>query len=215
MDLAFFTAILAPLGVYALAVPMPGPGFAVISRASIVHGASNGAAAALGTTGSVAIYAAATVLGISALLTALPWLTGAIEVCGGGYLVYIGISLLRSSFSRSSGFGGASRQGLRDKESLSRSFRRGLLVGLGNPKMAAFFLGLFAPALSGAMPSVARLAVLGGLILIDLLYHQMLAVIAAKGSGVVGRAGRWFDAAVGGCMTAFGCALIARSLSRS
>ena len=215
MDPTLLTAIFAPLGIYILAVPMPGPGFIVITRASIIHGPANGAAAALGTTGSVSIYAVATALGISALLTALPWLTSTIQFVGGAYLIYIGVALVRASLAPKIGLTKDCEPAVGDAESFGVSFRRGLLVGLGNPKMAAFFLGLLAPAMAGDFSLATRLIVLGGVILIDLLYHQLLALVVARGRGIVGRAGRWFDAAVGGCMTAFGFALIARSFEES
>jgi len=59
LDLA---AVATPLAVYALAVPMPGPSFVVITQASLGAGRLAGAVAALGTTIAVAVYAAAIVL---------------------------------------------------------------------------------------------------------------------------------------------------------
>lgn len=215
MDLPLLTTILAPLGIYALAVPMPGPGFAVISRASIAQGSINGAAAALGTTASVSVYAFATALGISALLTALPWLSGAIQTLGGAYLVWIGVSLLRTSLATKNPSRIGSGAAMECRESPQISFRRGFLVGLGNPKMAAFFTGLLAPAMAGDMSMAARLIVLAGVILIDLIYHQSLAWVTAKGRGMATHAGKWFDAAVGSSMVAFGGFMIARSFGKS
>lgn len=214
MDPTLLTTILAPLGIYAAAVPMPGPGFVMISQASLTHGAACGAAAALGTTASVAIYAFATALGISALLAALPWLSGAIQIVGGAYLVWMGLALLHASLATNSRSGGAPGAATECGESPGLSFRKGLLVGLGNPKMAAFFLGLLAPAMAENLSLTARLLVLGGVILIDLIYHQSLAWVVAKGRGVVGQARKWFDAAVGGSMVAFGGIMIARSFGK-
>ncbi|MFE3838707.1 LysE family translocator [Pseudogemmobacter sonorensis] len=215
MDPTLFTTILAPLGIYALAVPMPGPGFIVISRASIAQGPAHGAAAAFGTTASVSVYALATALGISALLVALPWLSSAIQIAGGAYLVWMGIALLRTSLAPSNLPGRVSGASAESRESLRKTFRRGLLVGLGNPKMAAFFLGLLAPAMAGDLSLTARLLVLGCVILIDLIYHQSLAWIAAKGRGMAGHTGKWFDVIVGGSMVAFGGFMIARSFGKS
>lgn len=215
MDPTFLTTILAPLGIYALAVPMPGPGFIVISRASIAQGSAHGAAAAFGTTASVSIYALATALGISALLAALPWLSSAIQIMGGAYLVWMGVALLRASLVPSSLLGRVSSVSAEFGESPRMAFRRGLLVGLGNPKMATFFVGLLAPAMAGDLSLSTRLLVLGGVILIDLIYHQSLAWVAAKGRRMASHVGKWCDATLGGSMAAFGGFMIARSFEKS
>jgi threonine efflux protein len=213
METLQLATILVPLGVYALAVPMPGPGLVVISRASINGGAANGHAAAFGTTFGVAVYALATVLGLSTLLAALPWITTTIQVAAGFYLLYIGASLLISVFSRKSFSGDVTTELATIPDTRWIAFRQAVIVGLGNPKMAVFFISLFAPTMSEAMPLGARLAVLFGIILIDLVYHQLLAHIIARGAGVARAAGKWFDALVGGCMTAFGIGLIVRAIS--
>lgn len=214
MDTALLAAVVAPLGIYALAVPMPGPGFLVISRASIAHGTANGMAAALGTTASVVVYAVATALGVSVLLTTFPWFAGAIQIAGGAYLLWMGLVLLRATIAQRVGSAGMHGPAAKARESLRASFRRGLLVGLGNPKLAAFFLGLLAPAMGADLPIWARLVVVAGVIIIDLFYHQLLAIVVSKGRAVLGRAGRWFDAAVGGCLAAFGGALIIQAFRK-
>lgn len=81
--------------------------------------------------------------------------------------------------------------------------------------MIAFFAGLLAPALAADLPSWAKMAVVFGIILIDLIYHQALAFAMAKGSGLYVRLGRGFDAMAGGAMMLFGLHLIQKALSRS
>jgi threonine/homoserine/homoserine lactone efflux protein len=127
----------------------------------------------------------------------------------------MGIVLLRDSLAPNSPANGEPSAAAKLWESPAISFRRGLLTGLGNPKMAAFFLGLLAPTISGDFSLFARLFILGGVILIDLIYHQSLAWVAARGRTVAGQAGRWFDTAVGGSMVAFGGLMIARSFGKS
>lgn len=214
MEHSYLVTIFFPLGVYALAVSMPGPSFVVISRVSICDGAINGSAAAFGTTFVVAIYAVATVLGLSALVTTLPWMTATIQIMGGGYLLYLGVSLLASVFSAKTAPGMIVGGHVQPTETWGGSFRRGAYVSLGNPKMAAFFIGLFAPVMTDTIYLSAKLGLLCGIVLIDLLYHQLFAHIAAKGAGLAKIAGRWFDAVVGGFMTAFGIGLIMNAFSR-
>lgn len=214
MDPAALASILGPLGIYALAVPTPGPGLLVITQASVAHGRAHGAAAALGTSASVSIYAVASALGIAALMTALPWLSGAIQIAGGAYLLWMGTALLKRSIRRDRSVAGPGRGAAAPTEGPAASFRRALLVGLANPKMAAFFLGLLAPAMGGDHSLTTRLLVLSGIVVIDLIYHQAVAWIAGKGRAAVGGLGRWFGVAVGGSMITFGGIMIAKAFER-
>jgi threonine/homoserine/homoserine lactone efflux protein len=75
---------------------MPGPSFVAITQASLGAGRLAGMVAAIGTTIGVAAYATATLLGISTLAAALPWLITVIQVLGGVYLVYLGTLAGRS-----------------------------------------------------------------------------------------------------------------------
>jgi threonine efflux protein len=147
-------AVIAAILIYAVAVPLPGPSFVAITRTTMVSGRTAGAFAALGVTLAAAIYALATLMGISALLATLPWLVTAVQIGGGAYLVFLGVALLRAHFrgqaplmeplpQRRSRLGHAeSRQ----------AFIKGFAATIGNPKMAAFFLGLFAPIAGPAPP---------------------------------------------------------------
>jgi threonine/homoserine/homoserine lactone efflux protein len=202
-------AVVAPLVVYALAVPVPGPSFVAITQASLGARRLAGMVAAIGTTLGVAAYATATLLGISTLAAALPWLVTVIQVLGGVYLVYLGTLALRAAISGRGGFTRARRLP-GEGSSLGRVFGKALLVSLGNPKMAAFFFGLFAPVVSPSYSTDARLFVLCGVVLIDLVYHQALAtvLVLVTASRPVKGARRWLDGLVGTLMTAFGIRLL-------
>lgn len=123
----------------------------------------------------------------------------------------MGSVLLRCSFMPRHASEGDSEPNVTSTETFGTSFRRGLFVGLSNPKMVAFFLGLFAPVTNDAMPPIMNLLVLGRLILIDLIYHQTLARVSAAGRGVIHETGKSFEVLIGGCMVAFGCGLIIRA----
>lgn len=207
-------ATLGPIALYAAGLPMPGPGFVVVVRTSVRHGSANGAAAALGTTASVLFYAAATLVGVSALLAALPWLTMSMQIAGGTYLVYLGYTMMRAGLRGGTGAMPVEIAVPAMPESLIVSFRRALIVGLGNPKLAAFFLGLFSPAIGASMPASARLIVLLGIFVLDLVYHQTAAQLAARGRGLAGRFGRWIGMSLGGGLTILGFAIVARAVAR-
>jgi threonine/homoserine/homoserine lactone efflux protein len=214
VDTSVFAATLAPIALYAAGLPMPGPGFVIVTRTSVRHGAANGAAAALGTTISVLFYAAATLAGISALLATLPWLTIAMQIAGGLYLAYLGCTMVRSGLIARADAKSIETPSAVAPESPFASFRRALVIGFGNPKLAAFFLGLFSPAIGPSMPVSARLIVLLGIFAIDLAYHQLLAQLASRGRGLVGRFGRWAGIVFGGGVAMLGVGIAARALAR-
>ncbi len=209
-------ALLVPLSIYAVAVPTPGPGFAMIARASLGSGRRAGMAAALGTTLGAAAYAAATILGISALITALPWLLTAIQLVGGTYLVYLGVQALRSAFSGEAYISApeSTACSLPSSNDLMKVFAKALFVCLGNPKVAAFFFGLFATLADAAHLMSARVCLLIGVVMIDFVYHQVLAnVLALDGARrTMQRIGRKLDAAVGTLLTVFGTKLITEAI---
>jgi threonine efflux protein len=202
-------ALFAPLAVYAFAVPLPGPSFVVVAQASLGRGRLNGIVAALGTTLGVSVYAIATLLGLSTTAAALPWLVTVIQVLGGGYLVYLGAKTLRAALWRSNAPARVERP-VSERHSIARTFGKALLVSLGNPKMAAFFFGLFAPVVGLGYTTDKRMFVLCGVILIDLIYHQALAaaLILVGASGPFRRARRWLDGLVGALMMVFGLGLL-------
>lgn len=81
--------------------------------------------------------------------------------------------------------------------------------------MIAYFAGLLGPALASDLPGWTKITVVAGIIFIDLLYHQALALTMAKGRGLFARLGRGFDAVAGGAMMLFGLNLVQKAISRN
>lgn len=77
-------------------------------------------------------------LGVSALIAASPVTFLALKVCGGLYLIWMGVQALRSR-------GGVSVASTRVvDESLQRLFGKGLVANAINPKVVLFFLSFAA-----------------------------------------------------------------------
>ena len=154
--------VLAAVLIYAVSVPLPGPSLIAVMRTTMANGRTAGACTALGVPLAAAVYAFAALLGISALLVTLPWRGTAIQRAGGVYLLCLGGSLLRAHFrTRATPMEPPSVPGsAKDRTPSWKALIRGFAVTIGNPKMAAFFFGLFAPMASQAVPPAARLMVL-------------------------------------------------------
>jgi threonine/homoserine/homoserine lactone efflux protein len=121
----------------------PGTDTALVLRTATVAGPRSGAAAGLGICLGLIAWGASAAFGVTALLAASPWAFGVLKWVGAGYLVYLGIALLRRP-----------RVSVGDSETGSMLapatfFRQGLLSNLLNPKVGVFyvtFLPQFIPA---------------------------------------------------------------------
>lgn len=82
--------------------------------------------------------------------------------------------------------------------------------------MAAFCFGLFARVAGRSAPLLVPVVMLGGIVLIDLTFHQALsraAVVAAR-SLVGSPVGKWFNAVAGSIMTVSGAVLLEKAMNR-
>jgi threonine/homoserine/homoserine lactone efflux protein len=137
-------------------VAMPGPSNLFVLAEGLRGGSRSGVAAATGCASGAMIYVAATAAGLSALLASSQVLFAGLHYAGAAYLCWLGISALRSPVADL-----PTADAVRPTR---RSYRRGLLVELGNPKVALFFLALFPQFLHrGAGAVAAQVLVLGAL----------------------------------------------------
>ncbi|GAA4097900.1 LysE family translocator [Nocardioides kongjuensis] len=157
-------------------VGMPGPNTIYITTRSLAHGTRAGVVSVLGVETGTAVYAAATALGLSALIAASPTAFTAIRYLGAAYLVHLAFRELTRH--RASGR-------VTDREAparLGRVYRDGLLMNLLNPKVALFFLAFLPQFMtSGATGAAARAEVLAlGLVtvLVALAVDLTYAVVA-------------------------------------
>ena len=82
--------------IHFLAVVAPGPDFAVTIRQSVRFGRMIGICTALGIGAGISVHVLYTLLGVGALMHTTPWLLTVAKVVGGAYILYLGVSLLRS-----------------------------------------------------------------------------------------------------------------------
>ena len=87
---------LALATIHFLAVVAPGPDFAVTIRQSVRFGRLVGICTALGIGAGISVHVLYTLLGVGALMHTTPWLLTVAKVVGGAYILYLGVSLIRS-----------------------------------------------------------------------------------------------------------------------
>ena len=124
---------------------------AVVARAAITAGGRAALSATLGIVAGLLVWAAASAVGLAALLSASATAFTVVKVAGAVYLVVLGLrTLLRA---RRAG------QEPRDQEERAvpgaLSFREGLVTNLLNPKIAVFYTTVLPQFVSPGDPALA------------------------------------------------------------
>jgi threonine/homoserine/homoserine lactone efflux protein len=152
------------LAAFALAslvlVLLPGPAMLFLLARGMAGGPRAGALSALGIQTATAVYVLATALGLSAVLAASTTAFTVLRYAGAAYLVILGLRTLRHR----------SRPAETERELAAgrgwAMWRQGFLVGIGNPKVALFFLAFFPQFLHPEVGPLARqVLVLGAITL--------------------------------------------------
>ncbi|WP_374587919.1 LysE family translocator [Ideonella dechloratans] len=200
----FFGFLLAAL----LITASPGPDNLMVLGMGISKGRRQGMAFGLGCALGCLSHTVLAVAGVSALIAASPLAFTALKVCGGLYLVWLGVQALRSR-------GGTQVQAVTDSEpSLLRLFLKGVLANAINPKVVLFFLSFlpqFVVAEHGQLG--LQIALLG---LTFTLQAALLFGLLGYFSGAIGqwiqrqpRVGLWLDRVAGAVFVALGLRLLA------
>ncbi|TMS93333.1 transporter [Pseudoalteromonas sp. S201] len=115
----------------------PGPSLAVVLKHSLSGGMKNGMLAALSHGFGVGLYAAASLLGLGALMLQFPTVYQFLVYLGAAYLAYLGLKIL---FSKPND----SELNIQQSDmSSSKALQDGFAIAFLNPKLAIFFLALF------------------------------------------------------------------------
>jgi len=110
----------------------PGQDMILVMSRSIAQGPAAGVATAAGVSVGLVGHTVLATLGLGAILRTSAWLFVALKLVGAAYLIWLGISLLRTR-SAELALGKAAPRSLR------RLFADGALSNLSNPKIAIFY----------------------------------------------------------------------------
>ncbi len=160
-----------------LIVLLPGPDTLVVVRNILFGGRRQGALTALGNVCGLAIWVCIATFGLAAALRASQVGYDVLRIVGATYLIWLGISALRS---RRAGLeitpGPSGRRGL-----LGSGFSAGILTNLLNPKVGVFFVS-FLPGFIPRHHGVAAASLLLGSIFLVLtaVYWVVLLALAGK-----------------------------------
>ncbi|QSS89510.1 LysE family translocator [Streptomyces sp. M54] len=211
--------LIAFTGVAAGMVALPGADFTVVVRNALASRTA-GLATALGVAGGLLVHTALAVAGLAAVLVTLPVLFRTVQLLGGAYVLYLGISALYALRRR----GGQGEEGTADAgagrpapREFGRALRQGFLTNALNPKAPVLFLSLlpqFVPHGQPPLPRTLLLAVV--VVVLALIWFPAVALL-------VDRLGRWLrrprtaravEGGSGVALTGLGLALVTGPLLR-
>jgi threonine/homoserine/homoserine lactone efflux protein len=205
-------ALLAGLGIGALAAATVGPIWLLCVRTSARFGWRSGAAIGLGASLVDLGYAVLGALGAAALLQVAPLRIG-LGLLGAGVLVFLGARTLRDAWRIRVG-----AEFVGEVIAPRRALRTGLLATASNPLTILTWGAVFGGAAAASVadgPASAAVFVLG-IGLGSLLFHLTLAGAAAALGGRMGpTALRWTDVVSGVGLVGFGTLLGVRTLQDS
>ena len=196
--------LVAVFAVFIPALILPGPDFVGVVRSSLTRGTTAGLLTTLGVTIGLGMYATLSLLGLSAVLVKYQWLTWAVRVLGGAYLVYLGIRLLRAKPGKLQDM--AAQGPLRGNALLF-----GFFVTLTNPKAIVLFASVFATAVTASTPHWLMAVMIALVMASALVWYSIVSLFMSSGP-VMRRfqnARHWIERVAGASFVLIGGRIIA------
>lgn len=193
--------------VHLVALMSPGPDFFFVSQTAVSRSRKEAMMGVLGITLGVMIWAAVALLGLNLILEKMAWLHTIIMVGGGLYLCWMGYQLLRGALKKEVLNTPAPQVELATS---GRSFVKGLLTNLANPKAIIYFGSVFSLFVGDGVGETARWGIFVLIALETFAWFTLVASLFALPTMRRGyqRMAKWIDGVAGALFTAFGLHLI-------
>ena len=183
----------------------PGPTSIYVAKNSIAISRKHGLYTAFGTGTGAAIFGLLAVLGLQALLLAVPSAYLALKICGGLYLLWLAYKIIKHAKEPIE-----ADQSVSSQMSLRRAFTTGLITQLANPKIAIVLASIFTALLPKEIPTYYYFVLPMLCFFIDAGWCSLVAgaLSAEKPRRVYLKFKAVFDRAAGVVMTVLGLKLI-------
>lgn len=205
----YLSEFLALAMIHFLAVVAPGPDFAVTIRQSVRFGRMIGICTALGIGAGISVHVLYTLLGVGALMHTTPWLLTVAKVVGGTYILYLGVSLLRSK-PKTVAEGNNDANEPFVEQTMLKAFTTGFLTNASNPKATLFFLAIFTTLISATTPLKIQALYGVWMCFVNALWFVIVALFfsSARVRLLFMRMGHWFERTMGVVLILFAGRLI-------
>lgn len=193
-----------------IALVSPGPDFFFVSQTAASRSRKDAMMGVVGITLGVAVWAAVALMGLHLILQKMAWLHQIITVGGGLYLCWMGWQLLKSARAKKLAGDTDEVESPVDLPARGRTFMRGLLTNLSNPKAVIYFGSVFSLFVGDNVSGGER----GGLFILivaeTFVWFSVVAMVFALPAMRRGyqRLAKWIDGVAGVVFTGFGIALI-------
>lgn len=178
------------------AVASPGPDFAVVLKQSVTGGTRVGIWTSLGVGSAILLHVTYCLLGVALLLTQSPMLFMLVRYLAAAYLLYLGVTVIRASFS---GSDEAEEVVVVASVKPLQAFYIGFLTNGLNPKATLFFLSLFTVVISPTTPMFVQAGYGVYLAIATFVWFASLSVLLGreKFRSSLLRLGVWFERIMG------------------
>lgn len=168
-----FAAIFSITIALAIGAMSPGPSFVMVARTALAVSRKDGLAAAMGMGVGGVLFSAIALLGLIALLTAVPVLYIVLKVLGGVYLIYLGYKIWQGA-THPITLNPTEQQMI--STPIWRSFILGFTTQISNPKTAVVYTSVFASLLPSEVPIFAVIALPIVVFMIEAGWYSMVAL---------------------------------------
>ncbi|NUU68774.1 threonine export protein RhtC [Enterobacteriaceae bacterium BIT-l23] len=194
--------------VHIVALMSPGPDFFFVSQTALSRSRKEAMLGVLGITGGVMVWSALALLGLNLILAKMAWLHTVIMVGGGLYLCWMGWQMLRGALKRRGQVTAAEPQAALARG--GKSFIKGLLTNLANPKAIIYFGSIFSLFVGDSVGTSARWGIFALITLETFAWFTLVASVFAPPKMRRGyqKLARWIDGVAGALFAGFGVHLI-------
>ncbi|CAH5917642.1 TPA: threonine export protein RhtC [Klebsiella aerogenes] len=193
--------------VHIIALMSPGPDFFFVSQTAVSRSRKEAMMGVLGITGGVMVWAGVALLGLHLIIEKMAWLHTLIMVGGGLYLCWMGYQMLRGALKKNDIVTAEPQVELARS---GRSFLKGLLTNLANPKAIIYFGSVFSLFVGDNIGAGARWGIFLLIVLETLAWFTIVASLFALPKMRRGyqRMAKWIDGIAGTLFAGFGIHLI-------
>ena len=192
--------------VHLIALVSPGPDFFFVSQTAVSRSRKEAMMGVLGITCGVMVWAGVALLGLHLIIEKMAWLHNIIMVGGGLYLCWMGYQMLRGALKKRE----TTAPPQVELAQSGKSFLKGLLTNLANPKAIIYFGSVFSLFVGDSVGSGARWGIFLLIVIETLAWFIVVAslfALPAMRSGYQ-RAAKWIDGVAGTLFAGFGIHLI-------
>jgi homoserine/homoserine lactone efflux protein len=198
----------------AVVIVSPGPSALLCVSHAVSHGARKTVATIVGGITASMTLMTLSALGLGAVIAASDVWFQTIKWAGAAYLVYLGISAWRTQVAQptrtpstqaASAAAVAVPAASQPGTSGWKLYRKGFMVGIGNPKDLLFFSALFPQFMDASAPIAMQMLILGATWMVldgSIMFAYALCGVKVMARFGHGGAGQWFHRITGGAFIA-------------